>query len=160
MVKISIKKGKKTIKPKPKPRQKQKQKQSQKVIVNIGSSIASKRRKPAQTLQKGNVVNKPTPTPNIIVPQSNPIFKQPESQNSITDLIKYFKDSEAQKEKAKPEKNNELEKDKAKAKTKSIIQDEEEAQTNFSIVDSQNISALTSGTTTPNPLSFPVDHNS
>ena len=160
MVKISIKKDKKAIKGKPKPRQKQKQKQSQKVIVNIGSSTAPKRRTPAQALQKGNVVNKPTPTPNIYVPQSNPIFKQPESQNSITDLIKYFKESDAQKEKSKPEKNNELEKDKAKAKTKSIIQDEEEAQTNFSIVDSQNISALTSGTATPNPLSFPVDHNS
>ena len=53
MVKISIKKDKKTkTKTKAKPRQKQKQKQSQKVIVNIGSYIASKRRAPAQTLQK------------------------------------------------------------------------------------------------------------
>ena len=42
-------------------RQKQKQKQSQKVIVNIGSSVASKRRAPAQTLQK-KAANNQTPT--------------------------------------------------------------------------------------------------
>ena len=50
MVKISIKKEEKTIKP----RQKQKQKQSRKVVVNIGGDVMKpkQRRAPRQTLQK------------------------------------------------------------------------------------------------------------
>ena len=50
MVKISIKKEEKTIKP----RQKQKQKQSQKVVVNIGGDLMKpkRRRAPRSTLEK------------------------------------------------------------------------------------------------------------
>ena len=50
MVKISIKKEEKTIKPK----QKQKQKQSQKVVVNINSDVMKpkRRRTTGQALQK------------------------------------------------------------------------------------------------------------
>ena len=51
MVKISIKKEEKTIKPK------QKQKQSQKVIVNIGSNVVKARKASTQALQK-KVANK------------------------------------------------------------------------------------------------------
>jgi hypothetical protein len=61
----------------------------------------------------------------------------------------------------KQEKNNELEKDKIKAKEKKpIVIPEEDAQTNFSTVNGQTISALTSGTATPNPLSRPVNTRS
>ena len=61
----------------------------------------------------------------------------------------------------KQEKNNELEKDKIKAKEKKpAIIPEEEAQTQFSTVNSQTISSLTSGTATPNPLSRPVNPKS
>ena len=51
MVKISIKKEEKTIKPK----QKQKQKQSQKVVVNMGNDVFKPKRKraPRQALHKG-----------------------------------------------------------------------------------------------------------
>ena len=59
----------------------------------------------------------------------------------------------------KQEKNNELEKDKIKAKEKKpIVIPEEDAQTNFSTVNGQTISALTSGTSTPNPLSYPINY--
>jgi hypothetical protein len=153
MVKISIKKGKKTIKPKP--RQKQKQKQSQKVIVNIGSSIVSKRRAPTQTLQK-KAVNNQTPTPNIIVPQAMP-------QNSNNEILRYIKESEQQKEMIKKqEKNNELEKDKIKEKKPSVIPAEEKAQVQFTMVNSQNISGISSGLATPtfNPLSTPLNYRS
>jgi hypothetical protein len=56
MVKISIKKDDKSIKPK----QKQKQKQSQKVVVNIGSDVLKPKRKraPRQALQKNKVIKK------------------------------------------------------------------------------------------------------
>ena len=72
MVKISIKKEEKTIKP----RQKQKQKQSQRVVVNIGNDVIKPRRKraPRQALQKNNVVNRQQTTPTQInVPQALPI---------------------------------------------------------------------------------------
>jgi hypothetical protein len=145
MVKISIKKDKKAkAKPKAKPKQKQKQKQSQKVIVNIGSKARR-----VSTLEKNKAVNRSTPTPNIIVPQAMP-------QNSNNEILRYIRESEQQKETIKKqEKSNELEKDKIKAKEKktSIIP-EEYAQTNFSSVNSQTISSLTSGTATPNPLSI------
>ena len=81
MVKISIKKSEKTIKPK----QKQKQKQSQKVIVNIGRDVIKPKRKRRtdQALEKSKAVNKTNATPTqITVPQANPIYKQSESQNS------------------------------------------------------------------------------
>ena len=110
MVKISIKKDKKAIKAKPK--QKQKQKQSQKVVVNIGSSYRPKRRTTGQALEKNKVVNKSStaPTATINVPQANPLYKQPESQAVLGELLKYLKETGV-KEK---EKNNELEKDKVK----------------------------------------------
>ena len=105
MVKISIKKDKKT---KTKRRQKQKQKQSQKVIVNIGSNAVKARRATTQPIQK-NVANKQMPTPNIYVPQSNPLYKQ---SDSTSEILKYIKESEQQKELIKKqEKSNELEKD-------------------------------------------------
>ncbi len=154
MVKISIKKDKKkTVKAKP--RQKQKQKQSQKVIVNIGSDVIKPRRKrrTGQALQKGNVVNKTTPTPTINVPQANPLYKQPESQNVLGELLKYLKET-GTKEK---EKNNELEKDKKPEAKKQTVED---AQDQFSFTNSQSISSLTSGTATPNPLSSPVNSRS
>ena len=150
MVKISIKKEEKTIKPK----QKQKQKQSQKVIVNIGNSYKPKRRRTGKALERNKAVNKQSTTPTQInVPQSMPIYKQPESQNTMNEILKYIKDSEQQKEIIKKqEKKNELEKDKKTAL--------EDAQTQFSKVDSQSISSLTSGTATPNPLSFPINPKS
>ena len=148
MVKISIKKDKKPIKAKPK--QKQKQKQSQKVIVNIGSNITrAKRRSTGQALQK-NVANKQTttPTPNIIVPQAM-------SQNSNNEILRYIRESEQQKEMIKKqEKNNELEKD--KIKKASVIPKEDKAQSQFSSINSQNISSLTSGTATPNSYHIPL----
>jgi hypothetical protein len=75
--------------------------------------------------------------------------------------LKYIRNAEQQKEMIKKqEKNNELEKDKIKAKEKKpIVIPEEDAQTNFSTVNGQTISALTSGTATPNPLSFPVNYD-
>ena len=148
MVKISIKKDKKAkTKAKPKPKQKQKQKQSQKVIVNIGSSAGKARR--GSTLEKNKVVNRSTPTPNIIVPQAMP-------QNSNIEILKYIRESEQQKAMIKKqEKNNELERDKIKEKKPPAIPTEDEnAQTQFSSINSQNISSLTSGTSTPNPLSI------
>ena len=149
MVKISIKKDKKTkTKAKPRQKQKQKQKQSQKVIVNIGSNAVRSRRAPAQTLQK-KAANNQTPTPNIIVPQAMP-------QNSNNEILRYIRESEQQREIIKKqEKSNELEKDKIKAKEKkTTIIPEEDAQNQFSSVDSQTISSLTSGSATPNPLSI------
>ncbi len=126
MVKISIKKEEKTIKP----RQKQKQKQSQKVVVNIGSDVIKpKRRRTGKTLQKNKVINKQQTTPTQInVPQALPIQQQPQQQ-SMNELIKYLKESEKQKEiiKEKDQRINELEKDK-KEKEKSKILTPEEVQ--------------------------------
>ena len=160
MVKISIKKDKKAIKGKPKPRQKQKQKQSQKVVVNIGSSYRPKRRTTGQALEKNKVVNKSStaPTPTINVPQANPLYKQPESQAVLGELLKYLKETGV-KEK---EKNNELEKDKVKENKATIPIDEEIAQVQFTTINSQNISALSSGLATPqfNPLSTPLNYMS
>ena len=158
MVKISIKKDKKAIKAKPK--QKQKQKQSQKVIVNIGSSYRPKRRTTGQALEKNKVVNKSSTatTPTINVPQANPLYKQPESQAVLGELLKYLKETGV-KEK---EKNNELEKDKVKEKKATIPTDDEIAQVQFTTINSQNISALSSGLATPqfNPLSTPLNYRS
>ena len=83
------------------------------------------------------------------------------SQNSNNEILKYIRESEQQKEIVKKqEKSNELEKDKIKVKekTRAIILDED-AQSQFSSVNGQSISSLTSGTATPNPLSFPVNYN-
>lgn len=157
MVKISIKKEEKTIKPK----QKQKQRQSQKVIVNIGKDVVKpkRRRAPRKGLEKSRAMT----TPNIIIPQAMP-------QNSMGEILKYIRESEQQKEMIKKqEKNNELEKDKntpasagapRRGEKASVIQKEEKAQSQFSTIDSGNISSLTSGTATPNPLSYPVDSRS
>ena len=77
MVKISIKKEEKTIKP----RQKQKQKQSQKVVVNIGNDVIKPRRKraPRQALQKNKQQTTPT---QIYVPQALPINQQQQSKEN------------------------------------------------------------------------------
>ena len=153
MVKISIKKDKKAIKAKPK--QKQKQKQSQKVVVNI---YRPKRRTTGQALEKNKVVNKSStaPTPTINVPQANPLYKQPESQAVLGELLKYLKETGV-KEK---EKNNELEKDKVKENKATIPIDDEIAQVQFTTINSQNISALSSGLATPQfkPLSTPLNY--
>jgi len=129
MVKISIKKSEKTIKPK----QKQKQKQSQKVIVNIGRDVIKpkRRRRTGQALEKSKAVNKTNATPTqITVPQANPIYKQSESQNSMGEILRYIKESEQQKEMVKKqEKKNELEKDKKADVKKTPIED---AQSQFS----------------------------
>ena len=88
MVKISIKKEEKTIKP----RQKQKQKQSQRVVVNIGNDVIKPRRKraPRQALQKGKVINKQQTGPTQInVPQALPINQQQQSKDSINEFIKF-----------------------------------------------------------------------
>jgi hypothetical protein len=155
MVKISIKKEEKTIKPK----QKQKQKQSQKVVVNIGNDVFKPKRKraPRQALQKGKVINRQQTTPTQInVPQALPI-----QQQSMNELIIYLKESETQKEiiKEKDKKINELEKDK-KDKERSKILTEDEVQNDFSnVYNNSNISSLsTNGTATP-LLSSPVNPN-
>ena len=114
MVKISIQKGKKTIKSKPKPRQKQKQKQSQKVVVNMG--------KPQ---------HKPINTP-VYIPQSNPIVMKPQTDQSMIELIKYLRESEGQKTATKEKEKNELEREKK-------IDTPEEKQVYFSTVDSQTV---------------------
>jgi hypothetical protein len=159
MVKISIKKEEKTIKPK----QKQKQKQSQKVVVNIGNDVFKPKRKraPRQALQKGKVVNRQQTTPTQInVPQALPINNQPQQQ-SMNELIRYLKESETQKEllKEKDKKINELEKEK-KDKERSQVLTEDEVQNVFSnVYNNSNISSLSaSGTATP-LLSSPVNPN-
>ena len=166
MVKISIKKDKKAIKPKPKPKPKAKPKpkpkesqtQSQSVVVNVGSNAIKARRATTQTLQK-NVANKQIPIPNIYVPQSNPLYKQ---SDSTSEILKYIKESEQQKELIKKqEKNNELEKD--KAKKASTIPAEEKTQVQFTMINNtQDISALSSGNATPhyNPLTTPLNFRS
>ena len=111
MVKISIKKDKKTVKPKPKPKpkakpkpkpqQKESQTQSQNIVVNVGSNgITAKRT--ASTLQRNKVVNKQQTTPTqIYVPQALPIQQQQQPKDSLNEFIKYFKESETQKEEIK-----------------------------------------------------------
>ena len=152
MVKISIKKSEKTIKPR------QKQKQSQKVIVNIGRDVIKpkRRRRTGQALEKSKAVNKTNATPTqITVPQANPIYKQSESQNSMGEILRYIRESEQQKEMVKKqEKKNELEKDKKTDVKKTPIED---AQSQFSTVNSQTISSLTSGSSTPKSLSRPIE---
>ena len=157
MVKISIKKEEKTIKPK----QKQKQKQSQRVVVNIGSDFIKpkRRRAPRQALQKNKVINRQQSTPTQInVPQALPIQQQPQQQ-PMNELIKYLRESEKQKEiiKEKDQRINELEKDK-KDKDRSKDLTKEETQDDFSrVYNNSNISSLTnSGTATPF-FSRPVD---
>jgi hypothetical protein len=157
MVKISIKKEEKTIKP----RQKQKQKQSQKVVVNIGSNVVKpkRRRAPRQALQKSNVVNRQQTTPTQInVPQALPIQQQPKIE-PMNELIKYLRESEKNKDiiKEQDKKINELEKDK-KDKDKSKILTPDEVQDSFSkVYNDSNISSLTnSGISTPF-FSRPVD---
>jgi hypothetical protein len=82
--------------------------------------------------------------------------------NSNDEILKYIRNAEQQKELIKKqEKNNELEKDKIKAKEKKpIVLPEEEAQSQFSTINSQNVSSLTSGSSTPNISSRPIDSRS
>ena len=108
MVKISIKRDDKSIKPK----QKQKQKQSQKVIVNIDSNVAKpkRRRTTGQVLQKIKVVNRQQTTPTqIYVPQALPIQQQ-QPKDSLNEFIKYFKENETQKETIKEIKKRRIKK--------------------------------------------------
>ena len=80
-------------------------------------------------------------------------------QNSNNEILRYIRESEQQKEIVKKqEKSNELEKD--KIKKASGIPTEDKAQIQFSVVNSRNISSITSGTATPNPLSTPLNFRS
>ena len=149
MVKISIKKEEKTIKP----RQKQKQKQSQKVVVNIGSNVVKPKRRRAlrQALQKSNVVNRQQTPTQINVPQALPIQQQPKIE-PMNELIKYLRESEKNKDiiKEQDKRINELEKDKKeKDRSKNLTPDE--VQDSFSkVYTNSNISSLTnSGISTP-----------
>ena len=90
MVKISIKKEEKTVKP----RQKQKQKQSQKVVVNIGNDVIKPKRKraPRQTLQKNRVVNRQqTGHTQINVPQAMPLQQQQSKAEPMNEFINISK---------------------------------------------------------------------
>ena len=180
MVKISLKKETRVKK------QKQKQKQSQKVVVNIGTNVLKpKRRRKATGPIEKKAVNKQQPS-NVYVPQSLPISQSSQPPNSMSEFVKYLKESEKQKEVAQEKekkKSNDLEKEK-KEENRSEVLTRDEVQDNFSVVfPSSNISSLTggtmtsgkltvepnifsnlsslttSGTTTPSLLSRPVDHN-
>ena len=74
------------------------------------------------------------------------------------EILRYIRESEQQKEMVKKqEKKNELEKDKKVDVKKTPIED---AQSQFSTVNSQTISSLTSGSATPKSLSRPIDSRS
>ena len=174
MVKISLKKESRVKK------QNQKQKQSQKVVVNIGTNVLKpkRRRKASGPIEKKGT-NKQQPT-TVYIPQSLPVLQSSQPPNSISEFVKYLKESEKQKEVAQEKeknKSNDLEKEKKEEKRSEVLT-REEVQDNFSVVyPSSNISSLTggrltpemnrfsnlsslttSGTTTPS-LSRPVDHN-
>ena len=107
MVKISLKKESKVKK------QKQKQKQSQKVVVNIGTNVLKpKRRRKASGPIEKKAVNKQQPS-NVYIPQPLPISQSPQPPNSMSEFVKYLKESEKQKEVAQ-----EKEKKKNKRKRK------------------------------------------
>ena len=81
----------------------------------------------------------------------------------MNEIFKYIRDAEQQKEMIKKqEKNNELEKDKIKEKKPSVIPAEEKEQVQFTMVNSQNISGISSELATPtfNPLSTPLNYRS
>lgn len=157
MVKISLKKESRVKK------QKQKQKQSQKVVVNIGTNVLKpKRRRKATGPIEKKAVNKQQPS-NVYIPQSLPISQSSQPPNSMSEFVKYLKESEKQKEVAQEKekkKSNDLEKEK-KEENRSEVLTRDEVQDNFSVVfPSSNISSLTtSGTSTP-LLSRPINQNS
>lgn len=128
MVKISLKKESKVKK------QKQKQKQSQKVVVNIGTNVlkSKRRRKASGPIEKKAINKQQTPT-TINVPQALSNVSHP--PNSMSEFVKYLKESERQKEKNKEneKKPNELEKEK-KEENRSKDLTKEEVQDNFSNV--------------------------
>ena len=87
MVKISLKKESRVKK------QKQKQKQSQKVVVNIGTNVLKpKRRRKASGPMEKKGINKQQPS-NVHVPQSLPVLKSSQQPNSMSEFIKYLKES-------------------------------------------------------------------
>ena len=159
MVKISLKKESRVKKQK----QKQKQSQSQKVVVNIGTNVLKpKRRRKASGPMEKKGINKQQPS-NVHVPQSLPVLKSSQPPNSMSEFVKYLKESEKQKEVAQEKekkKSNDLEKEKEEVKRSEVLT-HDEIQDNFSVVyPASNLSSLTtSGTTTP-LLSRPVDQNS
>ena len=129
MVKISLKKESKVK------TQKQKQKQSQKVVVNIGTNVLKpkRRRKKSGPIEKKGINKQPSGP--VYVPQSLPISQSPQPPNSMSEFVKYLKESEKQKEVAqeKEKKPNELEKEK-KEEERSKVLTKEEVQDNFSTV--------------------------
>jgi len=129
MVKISLKKESRVKK------QKQKQKQSQKVVVNIGTNVLKpKRRRKASGPMEKKGINKQQPT-TVYIPQSLPVMQSPQPPNSMSEFVKYLKESEKQKEKEKEKekKPNELEKEK-KEEERSKVLTTDEVQDNFSTV--------------------------
>ena len=71
-----------------------------------------RRRKASGPIEK-KAVNKQQPS-NVYIPQSLPISQSPQPPNSMSEFVKYLKESEKQKEKEKEKekKPNELEKEK------------------------------------------------
>ena len=130
MVKISLKKESKVKK------QKQKQKQSQKVVVNIGTNVLKpkRRRKKSGPIEKKGI-DKQQPSGPVYVPQSLPVLQSSQPPNSMSEFVKYLKESEKQKEKEKEKekKPNELEKEK-KEEERSKVLTKDEVQDNFSTV--------------------------
>lgn len=156
MVKISLKKESRVKK------QKQKQKQSQKVVINIGTNVLKpkRRRKTSGQIEKKGI-DKQQPSGPVYVPQAMPVQQSSQPPNSMSEFVKYLKESEKQKEVAqeKEKKSNELEKEKKEEKRSEVLT-RDEVQDNFSVVyPSSNFSSLTnSGTTTP-LLSRPINQN-
>ena len=130
MVKISLKKESKVKK------QKQKQKQSQKVVVNIGTNVLKpkRRRKKSGPIEKKGI-DKQQPSGPVYVPQSLPVLQSSQPPNSMSEFVKYLKESEKQKEKEKEKekKPNELEKEKKEAQRSKVLT-KDEVQDNFSTV--------------------------
>jgi len=157
MVKISLKKESRVKK------QKQKQKQSQKVVVNIGTNVLKpKRRRKASGPMEKKGINKQQPS-TVYIPQSLPVLQSSQPPNSMSEFVKYLKESEKQKEVAQEKekkKSNDLEKEKKEEKRSEVLT-RDEVQDNFSVVfPTSNLSSLsTSGTTTP-LLSRPINQTS
>jgi hypothetical protein len=103
MVKISLKKESRVKK------QKQKQKQSQKVVVNIGTNVLKpKRRRKASGPMEKKGINKQQPS-TVYIPQSLPVLQSSQPPNSMSEFVKYLKESEKQKEVAQEkEKKNRM----------------------------------------------------
>ena len=82
---------------------------------------------------------KPTHAP-VYIPQSNPIMMKPQTDQSMTELIKYLRETEGKRTAIKEKTTNELEKGKKETP--------DEKQVFFSTTDSQNI--------TPTPITTPT----